>query len=278
MIAIRPMTPADLADGLNLSTRAGWNQTEADWRRFLDLQPDGCFLAEWNGTPAGTTTTCVLGTVAWIAMVLVEEPLRGRGIGKALMKHALEFLQRCRIPTVRLDATPLGQPLYEQLGFVPQYQLARLEGTLPGAPAVAGVTEVSPGQEEDLAALDEKVTGTDRRKLLRRLFAEHGERFRAVWTGNEVGGFMTSRPGSRAVMLGPCVASAEAGPLLLADACHRHAGERVFLDIPTGNEPAIRLAQAQGLKVQRHLLRMCRGPMPLEHVEQLWASSGPEKG
>ena len=30
--------------------------------------------------------------------------------------------------TIRLDATPLGQPLYESLGFVPQYELTRYAG------------------------------------------------------------------------------------------------------------------------------------------------------
>src|SRR6266851_2805185 len=107
MTHIRLMTVTDLPLGLRLSSQAGWNQTEADWRRFLDLQPDGCFVAEWDGTPVGTTTTSIFGSVAWIAMVLVDESVRGRGIGTALMRHALDFLDRCGIPTIRLDATPL---------------------------------------------------------------------------------------------------------------------------------------------------------------------------
>src|SRR3954451_15181928 len=84
------MTAADLPLGLRLSRQAGWNQTEGDWQRFLDLQPDGCFVAEWNGTPAATTTTSHFGRVAWIAMLLVDEPLRSRGIATALLAHALE--------------------------------------------------------------------------------------------------------------------------------------------------------------------------------------------
>src|SRR5258707_9241947 len=118
MIRIRTMTAADLPLGLRLCRSAGWNQTEADWQRFLDLQPDGCFVAEYNGTPAGTTTTCIFGSVAWIAMVLVEESARGRGIGTALLHHALEFLDDRGVATIRLDATPLGLSLYERLGFV----------------------------------------------------------------------------------------------------------------------------------------------------------------
>src|SRR6516225_9905811 len=102
MIHIRPMTAADLALGLRLSEAAGWNQIPADWQRFLDLQLDGCFVAEFDGAAVGTTTTCILGSVAWIAMVLVDEAARGRGVGTASMRHALRFLDERGVATVRL--------------------------------------------------------------------------------------------------------------------------------------------------------------------------------
>ena len=87
MIRVRALTAADLP--LGLCGAAGWNQTEADWRRFLDLQPDGCFVAELDGASVGTTTTCVFSRVAWVAMALVAEAVRGRGVGAALLGAAL---------------------------------------------------------------------------------------------------------------------------------------------------------------------------------------------
>ncbi len=51
MLRVRPMSAADVPLGLRLRGQAGWNQTEADWRRFLGLQPDGCFVAELDGAP-----------------------------------------------------------------------------------------------------------------------------------------------------------------------------------------------------------------------------------
>src|SRR5258705_12655293 len=112
------MTVADIPVGMRLKDQAGWNQLEADWRRLLDLQPDGCFVAELGGSPVGTVTTCRFGPVAWIAMMLVDVRFRRCGIGRALMSHALEDLDAHGVCTVRLDATPLGRPLYETLGFV----------------------------------------------------------------------------------------------------------------------------------------------------------------
>src|SRR5947209_18008666 len=54
VIHIRLMAEADLPFGMRLKAANGWNQTEADWRRYLELQPDGCFLAELDGKPVGT--------------------------------------------------------------------------------------------------------------------------------------------------------------------------------------------------------------------------------
>src|SRR4051794_7394448 len=156
------MTADDLASGLRLSRQAGWNQTEADWGRLLDLQPEGCFVAEREGVPVGTVTTCLFGPVAWVAMVLVEEAMRGRGIGKSLVAHALDFLDGRGIRTVRLDATPSGLPLYERMGFVPEYRLDRYHGHLPGTSAASDARPITPDLMDGLIALDRSVTGTDR--------------------------------------------------------------------------------------------------------------------
>jgi GNAT superfamily N-acetyltransferase len=275
---IRLMTAADLPFGLRLGRLAGWNQIEADWQRFLDLQPDGCFVAERDGNAVGTTVTSIFGPVAWVAMVLVEESLRGRGIGKALLNHALDNLDQRQVPTIRLDATPLGRPLYERLGFAEQFQLARYEGMVSPTADAVEVQAAAPDQWEALAAMDAAVTRTDRRRVLLRLFAEQPESVRLVRNGGRLEGFLAARPGRRAVQIGPCIASPQAGALLFADAWQCFARQHVFLDIPVANVAATRLADAQGLAVQRHLTRMCRGAPLCERIEGIWASSGPEKG
>jgi GNAT superfamily N-acetyltransferase len=271
------MTDDDVPAGLALSRQASWNQTETDWRRALALQPDGCFVAD-DGAVVGTCCACVFGPVAWVALMLVDVSRRRQGIGLALMERALAFLDGQSVASVRLDATPLGQPLYEKLGFVEQLRLARYAGVLPAddRPTSPDVVCVSSERWESLAALDESVTRTDRRKLLLRLFDEQPGEVRGVAGPGGWLGFMTARVGFHATQLGPCVGAA--GSLLLQDAFRRHAGRRVFLDVPEGHAEARRLAEGRGLSVQRHLLRMCRGEMVVERQDLLWAGSGPEKG
>src|SRR5262249_12737980 len=154
VIHLRILTAHDLPLGMRLKRQAGWNQTEADWQRFLDLEPYGWFVGEMDGTPVATAATCVFGPVAWVAMVLVDAAVRGRGIGTALMRHALAFLESRCVRGVRLDATPLGRPVYEKLGFVAEYSLARFEGVLTAAGPVPGVEPARPDEVEELFPLD----------------------------------------------------------------------------------------------------------------------------
>jgi GNAT superfamily N-acetyltransferase len=278
MIHIRPMTFADQGLGLRLRQQAGWNQTPADWARFISLQPDGCFLAEEDGIAAGTVTTCVFGTVAWIGMMLVEHARRGHGIGRALMTHALSFLEQKKICTIRLDASPMGEPLYRKLGFSAQFALGRFGGEPGKGKEVPGVEAGTREDWEPAARLDRMVTNTERLALLLELFRENPEQLRVLRRGGVVVGFVTARRGVRAWQLGPCSATADAGPLLLADLLHRFAGRSCFIDIPLTHEPAVALAKQYGLREQRQLLRMCCGEDVRENVQQLWATSGPEKG
>ncbi|HUE69426.1 MAG TPA: GNAT family N-acetyltransferase [Pirellulaceae bacterium] len=276
MLAIRPFTAADVPLGMRLKTQAGWNQLEADWRRMLDMQPDGCFVAEYGSTPVGTVMTCIFDGVAWIAMMLVEESLRGKGIGRALMEHALSYLDEQGVRTVRLDATPLGQPLYEKLGFVAEYSLARHAGTPVSGDNVSGVILAAVTDREQIFSLDRSSTHTDRRKLLARLLDER-QGF-VVRENSRLRGYLLTRAGAHATQIGPCIADGLAGPLLLNDALAQHAGNPVYIDIPLAHEPAAALARERGLAVQRQLLRMCRGERMDERVDRLWASSGPELG
>jgi len=272
------MRTEDLRLGLRLSRQAGWNQIESDWRRFMNMEPEGCFVAELDSRPAGTTTTCILGATAWIAMVLVDESSRRKGIGTALLKHALDYLDARRIKTIRLDATSAGRPVYEKLGFVPEYELARFEGTPQPVESSPATIEAPSEIYADIIEFDRKITGTNREKLLGSLFAEFPRNVRILRHRDTMDGFITMRPGANAIQIGPCTATANAGAALLADALGRCAGKAVFVDMPTGNVSAVGIAESSGLKIQRRFTRMCRGERIEDKPENIWAGSGPEKG
>ena len=278
MITIRRMTISDLGLGIKLSGQAGWNQTEADWLRFIELEPEGCFVGELNGRSVGTTTTCVFRTTAWIAMVLVDVSARHKGVGTTLLKHAIEYLKSRRVKTIRLDATSFGQPIYEKLGFEVDYCLARFEGVAAASKECPAAVEATPAMSGDLLEFDKRMTGLERGTLLSRLFEEFPQATRVVLRAGKMEGFVTMRPGTNAIRIGPCAATPDAGPALLSDALHRCAGESVLIDVPLDNVEAVKVARSGSLTIKHTLTRMSRGPKIKDNVQASWASSGAEKG
>ena len=268
----------DVSLGMKLSAQAGWNQTEADWKRFIELEPEGCFVGGLDARSVGTTTTCVFRNTAWIAMVLVDVNARGKGVGTTLLKHAIEYLEGRRVDTIRLDATSLGRPIYEKLGFTPDYGLARFEGTAPKSKEGSDVVEATAEMHSDLIEFDKLMTGRERVKMLGRLFDEFPQETRIVRRDGKIEGFLTMRPGANAVQIGPCTATPHAGPALLYYALNSCAGKPVFIDVPLDNIPAVEVVKAAGLTIQRQFTRMSRGQKTSDNVHTSWASSGAEKG
>src|SRR4051794_36305262 len=113
---IRLLSPADVPSLLHLSRAASWNQTAEDWARLLAVEPAGCFGTEIDGTLAATTTVvCYPPDLAWLGMVLTLPEFRGRGLARQLVEHGICYAGQ-RI--LRLDASDMGKPLYQSLGFL----------------------------------------------------------------------------------------------------------------------------------------------------------------
>lgn len=252
-VSLRTMCDGDLGFANEVREIAGWNQTLADWRRFMALEPNGCFVAEWNGTLAGTaTTTCYGRDLAWIGMVLVHPDFRRRGLGKALLEHCIHYLRDERkISCIKLDATPEGQMLYEKLGFHAEWSLKRWVGQ------GGGHTESGPHDvvRETSLALDCRVFGADRSALLTSL--EQGGIASRVRDDHSFG---LMRPGMRATYLGAISATtAESGKAIARELIHCAPPTPLFWDLPDANGDATRLAGELGFEAKRDLLRMYLG-------------------
>jgi ribosomal protein S18 acetylase RimI-like enzyme len=280
---LRMLRPEDLSFADSLRAIVGWNQTLADWRRFLGMEPEGCFLAEWNGSPVGTATTLCYGSeAAWIGMVLVHPAHRRRGIGRALLNHCIALLQERRVRCIKLDATPAGKPIYDGLGFQSEWTLARWEHTGPQVPKPDDA-RLRPWQASDLrsiASLDATAFGVSREKLAAALASQSRLALVLETAQGRVGGYGFIRPGSRATYLGPIVAESDEIGLQLVQALLANAsGEKVFWDIPDPNTAAVGRARQHGFTQQRMLTRMYLGEnLAPGNPQQQFALAGPEVG
>ena len=284
-IEVRVMTEADLAAADELRRLAGWNQKPEDWQRLLTLEPRGCFVALRNGAVVGTVTTTVYGTaLAWIGMMLVHPEHRRSGIATRLMNRALEYLRKGQVGCIRLDATPVGRPVYEKLGFISEWQLQRWQRAEDCAELAPDSNQNQTRELEErdwpfVEEIDAAAIGAHRVELLRRLGQE--SRRAVVWPAiGEVLGFGFLRPGADSNYLGPLVCSVvDAFDRLLPDLLSAAAHSSVTWDIPDHNATAIAAAQRFGFKPVRPLMRMHLGsPAKSLHLNTLFGIADPAVG
>ena len=281
------MADTDVPFADRIRDLAGWNQSLQDWKRLLRHDPHGCFVAEWNGRPAGTaTTTSYSKELAWIGMVLVDSDMRRRGIGKALLMQCIEHLRQSGVNCIKLDATPLGKQVYDPLGFVSEWSLSRWQTTelsvCPERIETASDPGSRPLDSRDIgcvADLDAAAFGVARNRMLSILATQSATHVRRDAAGRIVGYGML-RPGARAYYLGPIVAEDESSGIVLADNLLGSIPDRpLYWDIPDTNQAAIRVARRYGLHRQRTLTRMYLGENTRPGTRSAqWAIAAPEIG
>jgi GNAT superfamily N-acetyltransferase len=277
---IRLLEESDIPAAMRLKESARWNQTESDWRRLLRLEPRGCFCATIDGVMVGTTTTMTYGSeLAWIGMVLVDPEYRRRRMATRLIHAALDYLSE-RVATVKLDATPDGQPVYEQLGFKVESLVERWIGITRDASA-HGCATLEASARGELFALDRRAFGADRSKLIEALMAEACVTPQAATDPDgRLSGYALARHGSNAAYVGPLVtARAEQSAPLLDGLLSQLAGQQVYVDVNTNFEAGVKLLAARGFVKQRDLLRMSYGAQSSAATSRLvFAIAGPEIG
>lgn len=282
---LRTMSEQDVPGGLRLNTLSGWNQTAADWRRFLENSPRGCFVMEHHGKVAGTATTiCYEDRFAWIGMVLVDPEYRKQGMGTALLEKTIEYLDDSRMATMKLDATPQGKPIYKKLGFVEEYEierwiLKRPSGAVPATPSAACLPLGQPRREQ-VFRLDKELFGADRGFLLESLSNDAAEFAAAVWEDELALGYAFGRRGLFADHLGPWVGRTHAAAeQILQRFLATSSRETLIVDCMKSNSAAVELLGMYGFAPSRPLTRMVRGPNAYPGRADLFCSIlGPEFG
>ena len=281
-LTLRTMTPDDVPACMALKERAGWNQTTRDWLTFVELRPEGAFVATVDQEVVGTATTVDYGgQFSWIGMMLVSPDHRRKGIRSRLMRACIDSLSNCR--TVKLDATPTGRRLYDTLGFQPEYTLTRMAcNAVPKAEGEADV-DVRPMAESDLdqvTAFDTPFFGAERGPVLRRWFHNAPESAFILREQGRVAAFSMARLGSHRACIGPVVGKTqEQAEHLILRALRDRAGEPVVIDVFEHTTTFLDALEELGFSAQRGFTRMFLGPNQAPGLPaHQWAIAGPAVG
>jgi hypothetical protein len=278
------MQMTDLAAGMKLSTAENWNQTESDWKLLIEDPENICLVAEQDGKIIGSTTAInYANEVAWIGMVLVDKEFRGRGISKALLTQVFEKLGS-RI-SVKLDATPDGQRVYEKFDFKEEYRIARLtsvscQPTLPDFSSGVKPEPVLPENLPGIIALDEQIFGANRTSLIKSLLNEYPDKAWLLKRNHAITGFALGRRGNRYRQIGPVMASTLTdAKILIVKALEELTGQHVLVDVLCDQAELHEWLLSKGFVEQRHFIRMYRGEKPHSGLtSRQFLIAGPEFG
>lgn len=107
----------------------GRDMEEKTKEAFFSVDHDTVFAMD-DDVVVGCATACYhtimptranpSGKRAYVLNVHTKESYRGRGIATKLMTMLLEECRRRGVTEVTLDASVMGKPIYEKLGFAPQ--------------------------------------------------------------------------------------------------------------------------------------------------------------
>jgi GNAT superfamily N-acetyltransferase len=263
---IRLLTPDDLDEAFGLSAAAGWNQRMADWTMLMRLAPAGSFAAVTGGRIVGTAIGIDYGAFGWIAMMLVDPALRGRGLGARLLEAAIAAVPG-NVP-IRLDATPLGRPLYRRFGFADEAVLTRYVSEASARPggltddrATRGIRAVTTADLAAVTARDVRVFGAHRRILLEWAF-DAAPRFAHLIESGGDAHYGFGRSGRLFDQIGPVVAADDQTAQALVSAALLAAdGRAVAIDAFDRHANFTEWLLSRGFTASRPLFRMRRASL-----------------
>ena len=283
---LEELTPEALAMLCELVAHTGWNQTAQDWGVFFQCgaiyvvrDAQGRIAASGAVLPMGESRPGYLASltgrgVAWISMILVRPDMRGRGLAHRVFERCMgDIRERGRI--AMLDATPQGEPLYQQYGFEPLWRLTRWQRE--ARPATGPELPLAKPDLETLAELDQESLGFSRKTLLSELVDRPDSRY-----VRHVLGLAVVRSGRVAHHIGPLIATNEPTAVAVMRQAVAALSGPVVIDVPDAR-PLLRQALADaGFAPQRGFLRMARAlaeqRIPRGQTHFIHAIAGPEFG
>src|SRR3990170_7057534 len=279
---VRVLTRRDLSWAVRLTDLEGWGYTVADLERLRALEPEGCFVAVLGGKRVRLTCSTAYGRLAFLGAVIVHPDARGKHVGEALMRRALDVLDARGVETARLNAYLHVVPFYERLGFRGEYENVRYHGKVAASGPAAGVRPATGADLPAIAHFDSFYFGARREALLARLLQEFPEHFLVARDEGGVRGYVVANADGGSAEIGPWVANPAApeiaGDLLRALLARLGSG-RIGFTAPGPNEHPHRLAAELRLETAFRTLRMVRGKHAYHGLLQgIFALAGLEKG
>jgi GNAT superfamily N-acetyltransferase len=277
MADIKAMTKGDLESVYEIVDSQNWGYFDEDIIRMIDFDPNGNFVLYVENKPIGVLFSSTYTEYAFIGPVIVNPEYRGQKLGKALMDHAIDYLEGRGVTSMELDSVFPATTLYRRHGFKDKYVSYRYRGFIAVSSEVIPQF-LKPDMIDDMVEFDKKMTGLNREKHLCKFVEDFPDSI--LITGKDrIQGYALVRPrkGDQ-FWIGPMVAEDDfSGKMLFHSVINNHVGKVLSLGVPETNRFMIDSVKTRGFIHTIPALRMFRGKR-LEYEQNVYAIIAPEKG
>jgi len=248
-VPIRNFRADDIDFALDLVHREGWQYDRVELQRMLDMDPEGSFVFE-EEQPLGLITCVTYRTTGVIGHLVVSERARGRRIGGALIKQAIDYVTSKGMESLLLFATEGGVDVYKKHGFrilseVTCIKADKVAGfRFEGYPGLSAIGE---GDLAEISSIDSSHFGDDRSKLVQKLHRDHPDTCFKLERAEGIEGYAFGRSTSAANDLGPwfCSSGADADAKALFDVVLSRLDDRsVYMGVFSQNKRAVKAASS----------------------------------
>ena len=265
-MTIEPFGTNDITPFMKLAAAEGWLAELWEFEFLLSEFPQGCFAARGeSGETAGFVTSLCHERSGWIGNLIVTPAYRGKGIGAALFRKALETLLDSGVETIWLTASKSGLPLYQKFGFTRIDTIIRWSGSGRQRRTGHEAKAACGNGDSFLNDIDSRGWGDRRAALL----AVTGARGRLL---QQESGFVVVQPCGYARQLGPFSAPdyGTADTLLKAALNSIPFETKVCLDAPASNRTALLLFNRSRMRISGSNELMYAGVQPAYLPEYIY--------
>ncbi len=239
------MLPEDTSFAVSLTDREGWGNTERDFKRYVEIYPNGSFIAKCNDEKIGMITSMVFGKLGLLGNLIVKEECRGRGAGRKLMDRGIRYLQDSGCRTIELDGDFPAVKFYRTLGFKDKSLSLRFFKAPENAAS-------NPPQSPEIdinriLEIDNALVPVDRSRLLKSILNDHRE-YIQINDPNLIRGYGVIKPKNLGFrQLGPIVADSASGARkIITSLTENYSDKEIRVGVGEHNREAISIYRDLG--------------------------------
>ncbi len=280
MAHVEKMEVDDFPFAVQLANTMNWNMTLADFAFMIRLEPKGCFVLLHDEERLGIATSVSFGKTGWFGNLVVKEKFRKAGVGRLLMRHAIDYLQNQGAETIGLYSYPHLLNFYESFDFEPDIDLLVLKGKakIPSAPKKT--VKAATGQDlPGIIDFDCRCFGANRQKLLEPIILTKGNLCYISTEKNEIIGYVAAKVYEKIAEVGPLVCHTnreEDAVLLLRTILSRLSGLEVFMYLPKKETVLLSMLYEAGFEEDFRVVRMFFGTAVTQNC--IYAAESLERG